>query len=435
MLDTTNTSLLQSLYMVEMEKAKLDIEINGDYTREGLSHLSKAVELQLRLSALTKGAVSAGHKRAADDLIRLIVGNMQRLGLMESPEPQAKEMAPVPTVAAAEVPSAKQHAAPAAKSEPSASSNGELQGFDPTDFIVKPGAVQIEDAENAAPDVVAALRTAVYDDFETLFPNFKNYNPGAQVRHRMLYGPPGSGKTFLCKGLATYIDHIYPNNEDTPKNSAFFLLSCSETMSKYVGTAEHRIRAIFKAAEEYAFSVICIDEVDAMCPARSDDSKRVNYTTTFLELIDGVAGKTNSMVIMATNHPEKVDSAVHSRIGHLDFIDYPAAPALEDFLRRREDILPGLGDDEALREEMITMLAKKAEDRHFSFRNMNVLCSNLFSALRSKLLRLYPTGSSEITDFAALTREEIFKAIDGVASNFNQAEYDALREYHKSHGG
>ena len=435
MLDTTNTSLLQSQYLYELECAKLDIETNGDYTRDGLAHLTKAVELQLQLSRLTSGSIAAGHKRAADDLIRLIVANMQRLGLLEKPEDQQKEPPVVPQSSKEPATPKEPKKAPAAKPGDAANDNGELQGFDPQDFIVKPGAVRIEEAENAAPDVVAPLRTAVYDDFDTLFPNFKNYNPGYQGRHRMLYGPPGSGKTFLCKGLATYIDHIYPNTEEKPKNSAFFLLSCSETMSKFVGTAEHRIRAIFKAAAEYEFSVICLDEVDAMCPARSDDSKKVNYTTTFLELIDGVAGKTNSMVIMATNHPEKVDSAVHSRIGHLDFIDYPAAPALEDFLRRRADVIDGLGETEEAREEVIRMLAKQAEARHFSFRNMNVLCSNLFSALRSRLIELYPTGSEAITSFVPLPRQDIERAIEKVASNFNEAEYNALREYHKSHGG
>ena len=49
----------------------------------------------------------------------------------------------------------------------------------------------------------------------------------------LLYGPPGTGKTFLAKACAT------------ESNSAFFNISPSDIMSKYVGESEKHVRNVF----------------------------------------------------------------------------------------------------------------------------------------------------------------------------------------------
>ncbi len=344
MSDQMKIQQLQSQYLLEIERAKLDRELNDDYTAEGLHHLKEAGKIQLQLSASTSGEVSAQHMRMSRELLQGVLRHMQRLGFSEDKirdNPAAPSGAPSPASPKPE----KAEDKPG--KEKKKTDNGELDGFRIEDYIVKPGAVSIEDARNGNPTVVDDLRDAVYDDFLELFPNIKEYS-GLNVRHRLLYGPPGSGKTYICKGLSTYLNQMYPDGA-----SCFFLLPCSEIKSKFVGTAEHRIREVFKAAGEYVFSVICIDEVDALCPPRGGDQKQQNYTTTLLELIDGVQGKSDAMVILATNHPENVDAALISRIGNRDFVDYPSHAAIEDFLRNKKSIACGLGASPEERERMI----------------------------------------------------------------------------------
>ena len=220
---------------------------------------------------------------------------------------------------------------------------------------------------------------------------------------------------------------MYPDGE-----SCFFLLPCSEIKSKFVGTAEHRIREVFKAAGEYVFSIICIDEVDALCPPRTAGQK-LNYTTTLLELIDGVQGKSESMVILATNHPENVDAALISRIGNRDFVDYASHVALEQFLRNNKSLAYGLGSTEEERERMTRLLAARAEARHFSFRNMNVLCDEIMACMKKKLRQQYPYGSQEVCSFVPLSEEELTQVIEKVNTDFNPREYEELTAYRDAH--
>lgn len=412
--------LLQSQYLLEIERAKLDRETNGDYTADGLRHLKEAGTIQIKLAASTSGEVSARHMRMSRELLQDVLRHMQRLGFTEE---KIKEKSAGTRDAAP----AKQEDAPQKPAkERKKSENGELDGFCVEDYIVKPGAVSLEDARNGNPTVVDDLREAVYDDFLELFPKIEGYT-GLNVCHRLLYGPPGSGKTYICKGLSTYLNQMYPDGE-----SCFFLLSCSEIKSKFVGTAEHRIREVFKAAEEYVFSIICIDEVDALCPPRTEDQK-LNYTTTLLELIDGVQGKSEAMVILATNHPENVDAALISRIGNRDFVDYPSHVALEEFLRNNKSISAGLGENQAERERIVQKIAAIAEEKHFSFRNMNVLSDEIMKRMKNKLREKYKEGNKEITSFLPLTENELMEAVKRVNTDYNQKEYANLLAYRDNH--
>lgn len=429
MLETTNVSLLQSQYLCAIERANLDSDTNGAYTREGCVQLNEAIRIQLRLAELTEGEIARRHRQRAAELTQVVYDSMLRLGMIQKPEEKPQEK---PRSAAAQ--KAAKPRKPRDKADEPKAEDDELPGFDIADYIVRPGDVHIEEAADAAPEVVTALKNAVYDNFPQLFPNLRCETKN-MVHHRLLYGPPGSGKTFLCKGLATYLNEIYPNTQESPNNSVFILLPSSEVKSRFVGTAEHRIRAVFQAATAYRFSVICIDEVDELCPSRSDDSKKTNYTTTLLELIDGVAGKTDSVILLATNHPENVDSALISRVGHSTYIDYPRAPALENFLRSRDDLYPFLADTPEGREDMVKRLAQKAQERHFSFRNMNVLATNIIQKLRAKLLTEHPNGSSEITAYIPLTPDELMQIVTHMSIDFNPGEYAALCEYRRQHGG
>lgn len=79
----------------------------------------------------------------------------------------------------------------------------------------------------------------------------------APPRGILLYGPPGNGKTFICKALAR------------ESGCTFFALSASSILNKLVGESEKTIKKIFAAAEKLAPSIIFIDEIDSMLTARS----------------------------------------------------------------------------------------------------------------------------------------------------------------------
>ncbi len=104
----------------------------------------------------------------------------------------------------------------------------------------------------------------------------------------LLYGPPGSGKTVLARAAAQ------------AAGAQLFVINGPDILSEFLGESEAALRAIFAAARAVAPSVIFIDEIDAIAPAReggggggavpasgggSDMATRV--VTALLTLMDG----------------------------------------------------------------------------------------------------------------------------------------------------
>jgi 26S proteasome regulatory subunit T2 len=126
----------------------------------------------------------------------------------------------------------------------------------------------------------------------------------------IVYGPPGTGKTLLAKAVAN-------------QTSATFLrIVGSELIQKYLGEGPKLVRELFRTAEEYAPSIIFIDEIDAIGTKRYDSNSggEREIQRTMLELLnqlDGFDAKHDIKVIMATNRIDCLDPAL-IRPGRID---------------------------------------------------------------------------------------------------------------------
>merc|ERR1711991_835065 len=135
---------------------------------------------------------------------------------------------------------------------------------------------------------------------------FKNIGVKAP-RGVLLYGPPGSGKTLIARAVA---------NET---GAFFFLISGPEIMSKMAGESESNLRKAFEEAEKNAPSIIFIDEIDSIAPKRDKTNGEVEkrIVSQMLTLMDGLKGRSNTVVIGATNRPNSIDPALR-RFGRFD---------------------------------------------------------------------------------------------------------------------
>ncbi|KAG8344469.1 Holliday junction DNA helicase ruvB N terminus domain AAA domain [Trypanosoma vivax] len=125
----------------------------------------------------------------------------------------------------------------------------------------------------------------------------------------LLYGPPGTGKTLLAKAIASNVD------------AAFLKVVASSIVDKYIGESARVLREMFAYARTHEPCIIFIDEVDAIGGKRiegtSSDREIQRTLMELLHQMDGFEKLGKVKVIMATNRPDTLDSAL-MRPGRLD---------------------------------------------------------------------------------------------------------------------
>ncbi len=152
---------------------------------------------------------------------------------------------------------------------------------------------------------------------------------GKILRGILVMGPPGCGKTYLAKAIAT------------ESNIPFMSMSGSEFIEMFVGVGASRIRKLFKQARQLAYTeggcIIFIDELDAVGAQRSVDrgfGGQTESNTTLNQLLiemDGMKEKDyNVIIIGATNAPETFLDPALLRPGRFDRKIYVELPNLEE---------------------------------------------------------------------------------------------------------
>lgn len=156
----------------------------------------------------------------------------------------------------------------------------------------------------------------------------------------LLYGPPGCGKTMLCRALAS------------TANARFLCVTPSTLLRKYVGETNINVKALFTLARKISPCIIFIDELEGLFRERKSsgsEEHEVNreLKTELMQHWDGINSNSDGdgiIIIGATNRPFDVDSAFLRRMPRSFFVGLPDRNARVQILTSMLSNVPLHGD-------------------------------------------------------------------------------------------
>ena len=230
----------------------------------------------------------------------------------------------------------------------------------------------------------------------------------------LLYGPPGTGKTLLAKATAR------------ESEANFIATKSSDLLSKWYGESEQQIARLFARARQVAPTVIFIDELDSLVPARGGGMGEPQVTervvNTILAEMDGLEELNNVVLIGATNRPNLIDPAL-LRPGRFDELIYVGTP---DTAGRRRILAIHTKDMPLTKDVDLEVLARRTE--HFTGADLEDLTRRAgLSALRRSLDSTKVTMAdfeSALTETRASVTEEMLADYERIQDTLKS---DAVR--------
>lgn len=143
-------------------------------------------------------------------------------------------------------------------------------------------------------------------DFIDNWKNQKDFYNKHEIVYKtgiLLYGEPGTGKSTICKAIASYLDYSIHAID----------------IQDFIDKPEELKERIERVTEK---SIILFEDIDCIIADRNNENisdKKKFIIGTVLNILDGINSPDNILFLATTNHIEKIDSAI-IRNGRFDLI-------------------------------------------------------------------------------------------------------------------
>lgn len=230
----------------------------------------------------------------------------------------------------------------------------------------------------------------------------------------LLYGLPGTGKTYFAIALSNELKRFHGDNVP------FVSIIGSTLKSGTPGLMEKNIKAVFEYAKQFDRCVLFLDEFDSIAMSRQkntgDPTDRA-AVTTLIQLLGGFCSNPNLLVLAATNTPYDIDGAILSRASLKFEVPLPSSQVLEGVLEK------GLGE---ICDNSVDLgeVAKTLEKKHYSNRD----CAHLIELAKDLLDDAHENDGS----VESLNGKLLEEAIASFHPSYVASEAEKLAEFSKS---
>lgn len=323
-----NKDILESNYQASFNSAKNFI--NQGNLEGAIAALKQAGNAALEIAKISYGNEQAVYKAKARNTVDLIQQISEKLKTEQSKQKPTTKAPAGPKVVVKKPKAKPGEAAPQEEDEEDGITYV-VNGVNVESFLSQDSneVVTFDDVKGMKKEKALITREFFLTEQQRAFNEYLGKKAKTFI---LLYGLPGTGKTFFAKAISEELKRH--SGDDVP----FFSIVGSQLSDCKVGATEKNIQAVFEFCKQFEHCVLFIDEFDTIAPDRKQangDPTAASRVTVLLQMMDGFASSKGTLVIAATNCPYNLDGAVLSRANTRIEIPLPNHEIIYDTLKAK----------------------------------------------------------------------------------------------------